>query len=105
MFNTKLDAMHYDFMSRVVDDRKQQDSKFDQLGQADRSLVVCNACRKDSVIPRNGGASVAPEAVLLLSARNCRTKISALSTSMRARLKMFTDQSSVNAREMKSSRA
>ena len=55
------------------------------------------ACRKDSIVARNGGASVAPEAVLLLSARSCRTRISALSTSMRARLKMFTDQSSVVA--------
>ena len=75
------------------------------------ATMLCNtymtepACRKDSIVGRNGGASVAPEAVLLLSARNCRTKISALSTSMRARLKMFTDQSSVNAREMKSSQA
>ena len=43
VLNTKLDAMHDDFMSRVVDDRRQQDSKFDQFGQADGSLVVCNA--------------------------------------------------------------
>ena len=27
VLNTKLDAMHEDFMSRVVDDRRQQDSK------------------------------------------------------------------------------
>ena len=43
VFNTKLDAIHDDFMSRVVDDRRRQDSKFDQFGQTDRSLVVCNA--------------------------------------------------------------
>ena len=40
VLNTKLDAMHDDLMSRVVDDRRQQDSKFDQFGQADGSLVV-----------------------------------------------------------------
>ena len=43
VLNTDLDKMHDDFMSRVVDDRRQQDSKFDQIGQADGSLVVCNA--------------------------------------------------------------
>ena len=121
-------------MSRVVDDRRQQDSNlisWDKLtdrsscatpsGHADfcqlafnlsvassLATVLCTAymtepaCRKDSIISRKRCASVAPEAVLLLSARNCRTKMSALSSSMRARLKMFTDQSSVNAREMKS---
>ena len=31
VLNTKLDAMHDDFMSRVVDDRRQQDSKFEQF--------------------------------------------------------------------------
>ena len=40
VLKTKLDAMHEDF---IVDDRRQQDSKWDQVGQADGSLVVCNA--------------------------------------------------------------
>ena len=43
VLNTKLKAMRNDFMLRVVDDRRQQDSKFDRFGQADGSLVVCNA--------------------------------------------------------------
>ena len=50
---------------------------------------------------RSGGTSVAPEAALLLSARSCLTSMSALNTSVRARLKMFTDRSFINARGMK----